>query len=385
MKPDPAPSKLHARRNTSRRRSDAFRHEPLDVDCLSASTQRLNEVLRARIIGQDDAIEVVTHAFTRVLANLRDPHRPALSMLLLGPTGVGKTETARALAAALFGVDNGLTRVACEDYAHGHEVAKLIGSPPGYVGYGAEPLLSQRKLDRAHVEAVEAKRGLVGRSKRFDSGRCLSVLLFDEVEKANPVLWNSLLGILDEGVLTLGDGSETDLTQSIVVLTTNVGSREMSELFSRKSIGFLGSAEPSAPEAEELDQAVLLAASEMFPIEFLNRLDEKLVYSSLGPDALERILDKFLGELHERVVHQAGYPLLIKLTPAAKRLIVARGTDPRLGARPLRHALDVELIAPLSRLIAARAVDRGDVVHVGREGGRLVFSRERGRGAAVTP
>jgi ATP-dependent Clp protease ATP-binding subunit ClpA len=365
---------------TFRQRTDASPRELLNVDCLNDASRRLADVLRARVIGQDQALDVVVCAFSRVLANLRDPHRPALSALLLGPTGVGKTETARAMAEALFGDGTALTRINCEEYAHGHEVAKLFGSPPGYVGFGTEPLLSQSRLEAGYRKAVAEKKGITGeRTGRGLAGRetGLSIVLFDEIEKAHPVLWNGLLGILEGGVLTLGDGSTTNFTRSIVILTSNVGSWQLHEMFQRTPIGFLARGADAEPDADDLESAVVLGARETFPPEFLNRLDEMLVYSALDVGQLDLIFEKFLGDLHDRAVNQAGCPLLIKVTPEAKRLIITRGTNLMFGARPLRRAVDTELVAPLSRLIAARRVEPGDVIHVTRKGRELVFYRDR--------
>jgi ATP-dependent Clp protease ATP-binding subunit ClpC len=394
MNPESTPSTLPVHFKTARalrRQLGPAGLERLDVDCESAASMHLDRVLHSRIIGQDESLQLLTSAFSRLLADLRDPGRPALSFLLLGPTGVGKTETARAFADALFGDETALTRINCEEYAHGHEVSKLLGPPPGYVGFGMEPLLSQRRIDRPHLQAVEAKRGMVGEDNArlaeifpSERGKRLSIVLFDEIEKAHPIVWNALLGILEGGVLTLGDNSTTDFAGSIVILTSNAGSMQCRELMQRSTIGFSSSdADPEA-QLDDLEAAVLLAARETFPPEFLNRLDDVLVYGALERKHVERIFDKFLADLHERALRQAGFPLLIRVSPDAKRLIVTRGADPALGARPLRRAIDALLVAPLSRLIAARSVTPGDVLHVEREsGGDLAFYRDNSPRAAV--
>ena len=394
MNPETTSSTLPVNFKTARalrRQSDPSGLERLDVDCGNAASLHLDRVLHSRIIGQDDSVQLLTCAFSRLLADLRDPGRPALSVLLLGPTGVGKTETARAFADALFGDDTALTRINCEEYAHGHEVSKLLGPPPGYIGFGMEPLLSQRRIDRPHCKAVEAKRGMVGEDNGglaeifpSEDGRRLSIVLFDEIEKAHPIVWNALLGILDGGVLTLGDNSTTNFAGSIVILTSNAGSLQCRELIESSTIGFAPSDADPEPQLDDLEAAVLLAARETFPPEFLNRLDDVLVYDALEREHVERIFDKFLADLHDRALRRAGFPLLIRVSPDAKRLIVRRGTDPALGARPLRRAIDSLLIAPLSRLIAARSLTRGDVVHVERgRSGNLAFYRDNSPEAAV--
>ncbi len=376
---------LHDDSTTSNRLSSQIGkilREEVEVGCLTAQTEPLAAVLESRIIGQERVTDSLTCAFPRVLAGLRDPGRPVLSLLLLGPTGVGKTETAKAVAQTLFGSERALTRVNCEEYAHGHELAKLLGAPPGYVGHNVEPLLSQRRIDEHHHAAHIETRGMAGegaldgtfpaRKKEY-----LSVVLFDEIEKAHPVLWNAMLGILEGGILTLGDNSATDFTRSIVVMTSNVGSREMNALVERRPVGF-GSANNTRPQRVDLQQAALSAAREMFPLEFLNRFDDTLVFSPLEPKHLDLIFDKFLADIHVRAIHRAGVPLLIKVSAAAKSLILRRGTNLAFGARPLRRAMESELVDPLSRLIASQRVKPGDVVEVERKGDRLAFYRRHG-------
>jgi ATP-dependent Clp protease ATP-binding subunit ClpA len=296
---------------------------------------------------------------------------------------VGKTETARALAENLFGWDQALTRINCEEYAHGHELAKLLGSPPGYVGNGIEPLLSQRRIDSPHRRAAEERTGMIGEGNErlrelfpVEEGRCLSILLFDEIEKAHPVLWNAMLGILEDGTLTLGDNSMTDFTRSIIVMTSNVGSWDMSRLMQARTVGFVAPGEPE-PRSLDFGPTALAAARAVFPPEFLNRCDEILVYSPLRREHLDRIFDKFLAEIHARAMNQAGIPLLVKVSPEARSLILDRGSDLQFGARPLRRAMEAELVDPLSRLIASRRLVPGDVVEVERADDRVVFYRNR--------
>ena len=267
-------------------------------------------------------------------------------------------------------------------YAHGHEIAKLLGSPPGYVGHDIEPLLSQHFLDEPHQRLRAGSRdgagaidGLAEEIFPSDEGKYLSVVLFDEIEKAHPVLWNALLGILEDGMLTLGDNSTTDFTRSIILMTSNVGSRELSELLDRRPMGFVPKAGPGRSAPADVREVALAAAKRKFPFEFLNRFDEILVYSSLEREDLERIFDKILSEIHRRTFEQAGVPVLIKVSPEAKNLIIDRGTDLRFGARPLRRAMERELVDPLSRFIASKKLDPGDVVEIEKEGDRLAFYR----------
>jgi ATP-dependent Clp protease ATP-binding subunit ClpA len=375
-------------------RTHTERRERVQPGCSSAATRHIERVLRRRVIGQDDAIDALLSSFARLFSGLRDPARPVLTALLLGPTGVGKTETARALSMALFGSDDGVTRIHCEEYAHGHEMAKLLGAPPGYVGYQIEPLLSQARIDAPHRQALAEGRGLVSADRPLFEHtlagvpeRMLSIVLFDEIEKAHPMVWNALLGILDDGTLTLGNNQTVDFTRSIVVLTSNVGGREMSALLDPQRLGFRSETKAAAKSRTSLSETAIAAARRTFPAEFLNRFDEIRVYSPLAQTALEKILDRFLADLHERTL-TAGMPLVLRLSQEARALLLERGTDPRYGARPLRRAIEHELVDPLSRLVVADRVTAGDQVEVDVEGEALAFFRvpaERERLAGLAP
>ncbi len=362
----------------------------MEVSCQISETELLDQNLRARVVGQDEVIDALVCSYSRLMSALRDPSRPLVTALLLGPTGVGKTETGKALAQTLFGSERAMTRINCEQYAHAHELSKLLGSPPGYVGSDIEPLLSQHRIDALDrllwerlQEDPDRDRGLATHLTAPKEGLFQSIVLFDEIEKAHPVLWNALLGILEDGELTLGDNSTTDFTRSIILMTSNVGSREMSDILDRRPVGFHNDASRPQLEPTSIRDAALKAARTVFPYEFLNRFDELLVYSALEREHLERILDKFLADLHDRTVNQAGVPLLIKVAPEAKRFIVDRGTDLRFGARPLRRAMEKELVDPLSRLIVSRELGPGDVVEVERAEDRLVFYRRTGTSTLV--
>jgi len=372
-----------ARKQASGKRK--ARKTPLDVGCVYEATQSVNAVLKNRVIGQDDAIERIVCAFARTLSGLRDPKRPLLTLLLLGPSGVGKTETAKALAQALFGTEEALIRIDCQEYAHGHEISKLLGSPPGYVGHQIEPLLSQGRIDAPHRlarqrAAAEGAELPVDRLAGVGGDDLASIILFDEIEKGDPALWNALLGLLEEGQVTLGNNATADFRRSIVVLTSNVGAREIGDLVTGRTLGFSGSAE-AAPE--DAGAAALEAARRVFPPEFLNRFDETLVYSPLGTEELEQVFDRLLDRILERSMLHAGVPLLVAVSHEARSWILDLGAGGRFGARGLRRAMERELVAPLSRLIAAGRVAAGDVVEVDLDDGGLVFFRRPRQGGAI--
>ncbi|MDT8436158.1 MAG: AAA family ATPase [Gemmatimonadota bacterium] len=375
----PGRSPTEAKTERKRRRAAEPERVPLEANCDIDQLAHLERTLRARVQGQGEAIDALLCACTRFVSGLRDPGRPLLTALLMGPTGVGKTETAKAIAEALFGSERAMTRVNCEEYAHGHEVAKLLGSPPGYVGHDIEPLLSQTRIDRAHKEMLERREATAVEPRLVldaGPGEHISVVLFDEIEKAHPTLWNALLGILEDGMLTLGNNRTTDFTRSLILMTSNVGSQAMGAILDDRRVGF-ESGLPEAPPAQVRDVA-LAAARESFPPEFLNRFDEVLVYHPLEPGHLDAILDKFLGDLHRRTLVQARVPLRLRLTPGARARLVDEGTDPRFGARPLRRVFERRLVDPVSQLLAAGALRAGDVVEVEDSGeGGLAFFRLR--------
>ena len=343
----------------------------------------LSDNLHGRVIGQDHALSSLICSFSRLLAGLHDPSRPLLTGLFLGPTGVGKTETAKAVAQTLFGSERALTRINSEEFAHGHEISKLLGSPPGYVGYNIEPILSQERIDAPHRQVradaattlSDQNLGLAERIFSKHEDEYLSIILFDEIEKAHPSVWDALLGILEDGMLTLGDNSTTDFTRSIILMTSNVGSREMGEFLERRPMGFHREADAVEKDSADVTDLALAAAKKEFPFEFLNRFDEIMVYSALEREHLGQIFDKFLAHIHERALEQAGVPLLIRVSPEAKDLVIERGTDLRFGARPLRRAMERELVDPLSRFIASQKLLPGDIVEVERESDQLVFYR----------
>ena len=374
-------------RSTTEKAGARSRKIPLDIGCVFEGTRPVDEVLHSRVIGQDAAVERLVCAYSRLLSGLRDPNRPLLTLLLLGPSGVGKTETAKALTEALFGTERALIRIDCQEYSHGHEVSKLMGSPPGYVGHQVEPLLSQARIDAPHMLVRRLRQDGEGRGELaveriagVAEGRYASIILFDEIEKADPTLWNALLGILEEGQLSLGNNEITDFSRSIIVLTSNVGAREIEELLEGRRAGFSGTADETSGDQRA---AALEAARRVFPPEFLNRFDETMVYSSLGRSDLEKVFDRLLERILERAMVQAEVPLLVQVSPAARNRILDDSTEARYGARSLRRAMDRELVGPLSRLIASGRLSPGDVVEVDVEEESLRFFRRSRRGNKI--
>jgi ATP-dependent Clp protease ATP-binding subunit ClpA len=336
----------------------------LNPDIKSACAQEFEDNLRARVIGQDRAIKSLVSLYQVFQAGMTNPTRPLGSMLYLGPTGSGKTHVVETAADILFGDRNAVIKIDCAEFQHSHEIAKLIGSPPGYLGHReTSPLLTQENLEKYRTERDP-----------------FTFVLFDEVEKASDSLWQLLLGVLDKATLTLGDNRRVDFSQTIIVLTSNLGAKEMSELISG-AIGFAPS-KGSSLLADQLDQKIyrtaLEAAKRKFSPEFMNRIDKVVVFRSLKHDELHQILDLELDAVQRRIDEGAGERFYFKVTDEAKQFLLAEGVELRYGARHLKRSIERFVVNPLANLSATRQVRLGDVVIVelDAENNKLLFYRD---------
>lgn len=305
--------------------------------------------LRQKIVGQDEAVQAVVDLYQVFCAGLNSPGRPVGNLLFLGPTGAGKTRVVEATVESLFGEPRAVIKVNCAEFQHSHEIAKLIGSPPGYLGHReTHPLISQEALGQYHTEKLK-----------------LSFLLFDEIEKASDSLWQLLLGILDKATLTLGDNRRVDLSQTMIFMTSNLGAGEITELMT----GGLGFAPQQRPETQAgLDEKVERTASEAakrkFAPEFMNRIDKVVVFHALRPEQLESILDIELGMVQRRVLETARGRFLFGVTPPARQFLLKEGTDMKYGARHLKRAIERYVVYPLASLLATEQVGLGDVLSI---------------------
>ena len=328
--------------------------------------EALETRLRQLVIGQDDAISKIVEAYQGFRTGMSPAGRPVGNFLFLGPTGSGKTRVVEAAAEALLNDPGGVVKIDCAEYQHSHEIAKLIGSPPGYLGHReTHALLSQEVLNRHHTEDLK-----------------LSFLLFDEIEKASDALWNLLLGILDKGTLTLGDNRRVDFSQAMIFLTSNLGAAEMSAMEAPR-LGFhvAGSGDDVGKKKlnGKIASAGAAAARRRFTPEFINRLDHIVVFRSLGTPELRRIVEIELGLVQERIRTAArDNRFFLTVTESAKDFLVAEGTDVRYGARPLKRAIERLLVHPLSNLMASGQVRRGDHIRAShpQDAPSLHFSRE---------
>jgi ATP-dependent Clp protease ATP-binding subunit ClpB len=317
-----------------------------------AKLLKMEDKLRQRVIGQDDALVAVANAVRRSRAGLGDENRPIGSFLFLGPTGVGKTETARALAEFLFDDERAMIRIDMSEYMERHAVSRLIGAPPGYVGYDEGGQLTEPVRRRPY-----------------------SVVLFDEIEKAHPDVFNTLLQVLDDGRLTDGQGRTVDFKNTVVILTSNVGSAELSVIEERRDL-------TEEQMDEKLNEAAMAALRQQFRPEFLNRLDEIVVYRRLGREQLRSIIEVQLGRLQKRL---AARDLGFEITEAAKDILAAQGYDPQFGARPLKRAIQRLVENPLAELVLAGDFPPGSTVRVDAINGQIGFEKSDGAAAREVP
>jgi ATP-dependent Clp protease ATP-binding subunit ClpA len=336
----------------------------LDPTSKSAIAAQFETGLRDRVVGQDRAIRAITSLYQVFQAGLTNSTRPLGSMLFLGPTGSGKTHVVEAAAEILFGDRNAVIKIDCAEFQHSHEIAKLIGSPPGYLGHReTSPLLTQENLERYRTERDP-----------------FTLVLFDEIEKASDSLWQLLLGILDKATLTLGDNRRVDFSQTMIFMTSNLGAKEMSDLITG-SIGF-APAKGGKMAAEELDQKIYRTASEAakrkFSPEFMNRIDKIIVFRSLKHQELCQILDLELKAVQRRVDEGTGARFLISVSDSAREFLLNEGIEYRYGARHLKRAIERFLVNALANLSATGQLRVGDVVVVdlNEETQKLAFYRD---------
>jgi len=341
----------------------------LDPTLRSLESLEFEIELRNKVVGQEEAVRAVVDVLQVYFAEMRAVGRPVGNYLFLGPTGSGKTRIVEAAAEILFGDPRAVIKVDCAEFQHSHEIAKLIGSPPGYLGHReTHPLITQEELAKYHTKTL-----------------MLSFLLFDEIEKASDSLWQLLLGMLDKATLTLGDNRRVDLSHTIIFLTSNLGGGEITELMT----GGMGFVQPQDKREDRLDtkleRTALEAAKKKFSPEFMNRLDKVVVFHPLREEQLEQIVDIELGMVQQRVLATGRQQFLFRVTPPAKRFLLQEGTDIKYGARHLKRAIEKFVVCPLANLRVTDQVRFGDVLVIDWDGRTSHLSFEKEREAAVVP
>lgn len=339
----------------------------LDTEKRSSTACQFERALREKVVGQEQAVEAMVDLYQMFCAGLQSPSRPIGNLLFLGPTGSGKTRIVEAASEILFGDSRAVIKVDCAEFQHSHEISKLIGSPPGYLGHReTHPLITQEALAASHRGQMK-----------------LSFLLFDEIEKASDALWQLLLGMLDKATLTLGDNRRVDLSQTIIFLTSNLGSGQIADLI-EGGMGFVQpNDKPTTGLHEKVEKTAVEAARRNFSPEFMNRLDKVVVFHPLKREELDEVLEIELGNVQKRVLDAATRPFLFRITEEGRAFLLQEGTDQRYGARHLKRAIERHVVYPIARLLATAQVHEGDVLVIDRHPAdkALAFSRNQERQA----
>ena len=345
--------------------------QQLNPSIRSNETRDFEGSLRSKIVGQEEGVQALVDLYQVFCAGLNSPGRPVGNLLFLGPTGSGKTRIVEAAAEILFGDPRAIIKVDCAEFQHSHEIAKLIGSPPGYLGHReTHPLITQEALSANHTDKLK-----------------LSFLLFDEIEKASDALWQLLLGMLDKATLTLGDNRRVDLSQTVIFMTSNLGGGEITELM-EGGMGFIQPKDkPISGLDEKVERTAIEAARRKFSPEFMNRLDKVVVFHPLQRNQLEEVLEIELGQVQQRVLETARGQFLFRVTSAAREFLLTEGTDQRYGARHLKRAIERNIVYPLANLLATEQVHVGDLVRIDWDGvaKALSFVRESEGALIETP
>lgn len=338
----------------------------LEPEKRSQEIMEFEQRLLSKIVGQDRAVRKIVNMYQICLAKMTTPGKPIGNLLFLGPTGSGKTRIVEASAEILFGNPRAFIKIDCAEFQHSHEIAKLIGSPPGYLGHRETPaMLTQEAIDQYQNQAKHVK---------------ISFILFDEIEKAHDALWQLLLGILDKATLALGDNRKVDFSQCIIFMTSNLGSKEMSE-FITGGIGFAPPAQ-NASDFEEIDKKIyktaLEAAKHKFTPEFMNRIDRVIVFRTLTQEHLKQILEIELNEVQNRFLAQKNKEFIFHCTQKAKDFLLKEGVDFKCGARELKRAIERHFVFPISNLIATEQISFGDTLNVDFDStkSKLKFSKK---------
>ncbi len=342
--------------------ADHARSGVLDTEKRSSTACQFEHAMREEIVGQDEAVQALVDIYQVFCAGLHSPGRPVGNLLFLGPTGSGKTRTVEAAAEILFGDSRAVIKVDCAEFQHSHEIAKLIGSPPGYLGHReTHPLITQEALAASHREHLK-----------------LSFLLFDEIEKASDALWQLLLGMLDKATLTLGDNRKVDLSQTVIFLTSNLGGSQIADLM-HGGMGFIQPKDKATTGLhEKVERTAVEAARRKFSPEFMNRLDKVVVFHPLKREELDEVLDIELRQVQKRVLDSTTRPLLFRITTEGREFLLEEGTDQRYGARHLKRAIERYVVYPIARLLATAQLHQDDALvidhHLGERA--LVFLRD---------
>ncbi len=343
----------------------------LDPNAIGKQASSLQEKLHNQLIGQNRIINTISGAYQVYKAEMNNPNRPISTILLMGPTGVGKTKSIEAAAESLFHTKKAVVKINCGEFQHSHEIAKLIGSPPGYLGHKeTSPFLTQERLDEHHTKNDK-----------------LSFVLFDEIEKASDSLWRLMLGIMDKAKLNLGTNKIVDFSNCIITMTSNLGAKEMSDMITG-GIGFAKRDTSKYGDKSELDQKIyrtaVEAAKRKFSPEFMNRIDKVVVFRSLKNEDLKKILDLELKELQHFILHKSDHPFVFECSDECKNFLLNEGTNKQYGARELKRVIERHIVHPVSCLVASQQIKPRDYIQIHHIGNSPKLLFVKNANASVT-
>lgn len=325
----------------------------IDTEALSVKAKELQAIFATHIIGQSEATTALTIVLEKFLSGFYDRRRPIANLLFMGPTGTGKTATVEAFAEGLFGNPAKMFKIDCGEFQYGHEIAKLVGSPPGYLGHReTSPLITQAKI----ADMITFELPFV-------------ILLFDEIEKASDSLWNLLLGILDKGTLTLGTCEVVDLTRAIIVMTSNIGSKEMSDKLGDDSMGFA----KGGATMKELKDTTMSAVRRKFQPEFINRIDNFVMFNTLTRENIEEIYELELTALRSKIATVAKIQVMVDPSPAARNAVLTEGYSKKFGARFLKRTIEKRITLPVARAMASGQLNTMDCIVIDIENGQFRY------------
>ena len=337
--------------------------QALDTHKRSKEAQFVFDTLKRKVVGQEEAVRILVDIVESYQAGFTEQGRPAGNALFLGPTGSGKTHTVEMLCKGLFGDERACIKIDCGEFQHSHEISRLVGSPPGYLGHReTHPVFTDEALAQFHTEKLK-----------------LSVVLFDEIEKASDALWNLMLGILDKAILTLGDNRKVDFSKVIILMTSNLGSKQM-ETTIDGGMGY-NTPEVSLSSVEgKIDTVVKDAAKRHFSPEFYNRINHVAVFRTLTEEQIKEVLEIELGQLQTRLLFNSKVKFFYHVLPLAKAKLIKEGFSKKYGARNLKRAIDQRVLTPLARLVASGQVMERDVLlieDVGKEEFEFSIAKEK--------
>lgn len=328
----------------------------LDLSAISTKADKIRQIIQDNFVGQEEAVNGLMDVLEKYHSGMRQPNRPIGTGLFIGPTGTGKTRLVEVFCEALFGNPNACIKIDCGEFQHSHEIAKLVGSPPGYLGHRETP----------------ARLTTTALSMYMTKEYPISVVLFDEIEKASDALWHLMLGIMDKGIMTMGDNSKTDFSNSIVLMTSNAGTKEMN-VAAGDTIGFSNST-VNYVDDKNLAHIAIEAAKRKFTPEFINRIDKIVCFNTLKKNQLTSIVDIELNLLQRHIYEHVHPKFFIKATNKAKEAILNEGYSVQYNARSIKRAIDYHILLPLSKAVSSGQIETGDVVLIDYKYSKYTFS-----------